>query len=507
MASDGKYLGVCPSRSLETFSESDVSDTISLVEYLDTVAPLETVQGDQIRQIVIGLLKRITCEWCYETAISLGASESLARETKCALVAFGSYKLGGLIGPSSDMDLVCICPSILTVDAFFTRLVAKLHEVESVSEIVPIPTAFTPIIKLKVNGIDIDLLFSRLAVPRIDMVGDISKIDSDDKFLCGIDQRSARALNGPRVANMILKLVPNLETFRTTLRAVKFWANRRQIYANVLGYFGGIAWAICVAKTCQLYPNYSPSQLLETFFILITEPDTFPVKLNQVEMKDQVEFAHFQVWSPDNPRGGLMPVLTPAFPCQNATDPVTESTKKVIIDECSRAVAILNPTDMALGVDTDESPAVAPTYEEKLKNLFSEAVPTNPMIRIEISGATQKVFSRIKGFVELKLRSLIYSIEKIDQNNCIALRPFSDIVDETASSGTMVIGYTCSSSLVPDLRPASSSSLVPDLRPAIDRWMRQLAEWNERDEWTGTKYDVKVTAICSDEPSTKRIKV
>lgn len=51
-----------------------------------------------------------------------------------------------------------------------------------------------------------------------------------DSIMRNIDDKSKLSLNGCRVTDMILRLVPNTESFRLTLRAIKFWAKSKFNY-------------------------------------------------------------------------------------------------------------------------------------------------------------------------------------------------------------------------------------------------------------------------------------
>ena len=92
---------------------------------------------------------------------------------------------------------------------------------------------------------------------------------------------------GSRVTDEILRLVPNVQVFRDSLRCIKLWARRtssllhrshsissflfigRAIYSNVNGFLGGVAWAMLVARICQLYPRAIAGAIVSRFFIIM----------------------------------------------------------------------------------------------------------------------------------------------------------------------------------------------------------------------------------------------
>lgn len=101
-------------------------------------------------------------------------------------------------------------------------------------------------------GVDIDLLFARVELKE---VGDNLESLQDPAILRNCDSASTKSLNGRRATDAILEHVPNIEKFQLTLRCIKLWAKNRGIYSNVMGYCGGVAYAILVAYICKMNPD------------------------------------------------------------------------------------------------------------------------------------------------------------------------------------------------------------------------------------------------------------
>lgn len=111
------------------------------------------------------------------------------------------------------------------IEDFFTDFIPILEQLApegTIEKITPVPDAYVPIIKLELSSISIDLLFARLILSSIPLNLDLKNND----YLRGLDEREIRSLNGTRVTDEILELVPQQKTFRFALRAIKLWAQR-----------------------------------------------------------------------------------------------------------------------------------------------------------------------------------------------------------------------------------------------------------------------------------------
>merc|ERR1719351_143674 len=248
---------------------------------------------------------------------------------------FGSYRLG-VHNKGADIDALCVVPRHILREDYFSSFYDILKAQEEVTDLRAVPEAFVPVIKMAFDGIEIDLTFARLALKEVAQAMSLA----DSQLLKNLDQKCVRSLNGCRVTDEILRLVPRVDNFRTALRAIKLWAKRHGIYSNVLGYLGGVSWAMLVARVCQLYPNAAPSTLLQKFFLVFLKwqwPQ--PVLLKKPEEAG----LSFPVWDPRQVVGDrfhLMPIITPAYPQQNSTFNVSNSTLKVMQGEFEASMKI-----------------------------------------------------------------------------------------------------------------------------------------------------------------------
>lgn len=89
-------------------------------------------------------------------------------------------------------------------------LVDILASRSEVEDLVAVSEAYVPIVKFKWSGVEIDLLCACLQMSTIPEKLDIL----DDSVLRNVDDATQRSINGVRVTDAILRLVPSIPHFR-----------------------------------------------------------------------------------------------------------------------------------------------------------------------------------------------------------------------------------------------------------------------------------------------------
>lgn len=233
----------------------------------------------------------------FVTRVAQNKEAALARDAKGKILTYGGFRLG-VYGPGSDIDALVVAPKYVTrVDYFeiFPDLLVEMAPKGAITDLTAVTDAFVPIIKFVYSGISIDMIFSRIPVLK-KLPTDTSQFSlQDTNLLRGLDEGEIRSINGTRVATEILELVPEQGTFQMALRAVKLWAQRRAIYANVIGYPGGVAWALMVARVCQLYPRATAATIVSKFFCIMRQwPWPQPLLLKHIERLS----LGYRIWNP-----------------------------------------------------------------------------------------------------------------------------------------------------------------------------------------------------------------
>ncbi|KAK8535282.1 hypothetical protein V6N13_081422 [Hibiscus sabdariffa] len=401
-----KNYGITKPISLAGPTEADIQRNTELEKLLIESGLYESKEEAVKREEVLGHISEIVKSWVKQLTRQRGYSDQTVEEANAVIFTFGSYRLG-VHGPGADIDTLCVGPSYVNREEdFFIILHDILAEMEEVTELQPVPDAHVPVMKFKFQGISIDLLYASISLLVVPDDLDISR----ESVLHNVDEQTVRSLNGCRVADQILKLVPNVEHFRMTLRCLKFWAKRRGVYSNVTGFLGGVNWALLVARLCQLYPNAVPSMLVSRFFRVYTQwrwPN--PVMLCSIE-EDELGFP---VWDPrKNPRDRfhLMPIITPAYPCMNSSYNVSSSTLRVMMEQFQFGNRICEEIELNKAQWTS-------LFEP---HLFFEAYKN--YLQVDIVSADADDLLAWKGWVESRLRQLTLKIER-DTNGMLQCHP------------------------------------------------------------------------------------
>ncbi|CAH6718812.1 poly(A) polymerase [[Candida] jaroonii] len=401
--------GVTPPVSLANPTPKEVTLNDTLVQELKSRGSFENEAAARKRIEVLNTIQKLTEEFVYKVSKNKNMSEGMAKDAGGKIFTYGSYRLG-VHGPGSDIDTLVVVPKHVTREDFFEVFGEILKKRPELEEMAPVPDAFVPIIKMEFDGIPIDLIYAKLDLPKVPR--DL-KLD-DKNLLRNLDERDLRSLNGTRVTDEILTLVPKPTVFKHALRCIKIWAKRRAIYANVFGFPGGVAWAMLVARICQLYPNAVGAVIVDKFFHIYSQwswPQ--PVLLKQIEDGP----LQVRVWNPKlypNDRLHKMPVITPAYPSMCATHNITASTQKIIIEEFKRGAEIMN--QVVAGEKTWSDLLAKHNYFFRYKFYLCVVAATKDNYEEHLKWA---------GFIESRLRILVQKLEVVEGVSIV--HPFFEI--------------------------------------------------------------------------------
>ena len=383
----------------------------------------ETKEEGKKREEILVSLRKCVKEAVKNIYKQKGKSDEEANSAGGGVFSFGSYRLG-IVGPGDDIDVLCIAPATdrrensekCERDELFNEMekqLEKLKEINEVTQILPVPDAKVPIIKIIYKDIPIDILVASVSFKSIDENFNLE----DDNVLKNCCEKCILSLNGCRVTNAIFKSLPpemKIEDFKLTLRAIKLWAKKRGIYSNAIGYPGGVAWAILVAKICILYPKCRANILIRKFFEVYADWDwNNPVQINQI--KEDVGFTcPVTVWKKDIKDHCPFYIITPAYPAQNTNAGTNQILKRVMIDEFQ----MFKEYSKKINIDDEKNEY---TWKELFKGL-NLLEGYKYFLQIDILSMHKNDLKEWDGYIESRFRKLVVSCIEINQ---IKLRPFS----------------------------------------------------------------------------------
>lgn len=492
-------FGVTDPISLAYSAPRDEEETRQMLGYLSSVCPSESEEGWHARWEVLIDMEQKCSDWLvYECGIIVPEPVGDKIFAPSKVLTFGSFRLG-IITPASDIDTLVLIPQSISREQFFSEFVVGILANEpDVTECLLVTDARVPVAKVKYRGISLDILV--VCCPPNTILSDMESVDDEMIFLVG--EKCMKSMNGIRVADKILRVVPDPQTFRQATRLIKYWAQMRCIYGNSVGYFGGVSWSMAVARVCQLYPNMSAKQIVERFFytfsswpwdenrpvVLCTASD-MKIPPSLIRAHGTAIFSQFRDWNPQkypSDRFQIMPVVTPIFPSHNTTYNVTETHKTVILDELRRGKEIIQLMSFSGGeIGWADLCRPCPFFD-----LFTS------FLELRVTAKDEMTLAKFKGLVESRVRSLIRAIETW------ARRPHPDFFRLEGPEGSGPLESLGGCFFI----GLQGTSEAVDLRPAIAQFISETMEKAlESPEWADIlPEDIRLVVSVTTEPFPKR---
>jgi len=211
----------------------------------------------------------------------------------------------------------------------------------------------------------------------------------------------------------------------------------------------------------------------------------------------------FKVWNPKTSpadRLHVMPVITPAFPAMNSTYNVTETTKRIMLEEFRRGFEVVTQ------IEAREA-AWSNVHEP-----FPFFTQFNHFLWLEVLVQNDDVYNKFSGWVESKLRILVMKLEAVSG---MLLHPNPLQYDLYGSDPEWPLGCGMFIALSFSKDEGAYPGQTIDLRPALLEFMEVINAWDQREQYAGqfklrlqriTKAELPEYA-CNPEAAKKRPKV
>ncbi|XP_053696856.1 poly(A) polymerase type 3-like [Sabethes cyaneus] len=372
--------------SLAEPTPEDLQSTSELEKVLESYNVLEDPSEREHRKEILAKLNTLFRQWVRDVSIAQNMPAAVADKLGGTIYPFGSYRLGAY-DKNADIDAICVAPRNVERADYFGSFFELLKRQPEVIGCRTVKSTTVPIIEMKFDGIEIDLSFAQL---KLDEVPDNFDF-FDETQLDEYDHKSQHSVRGVQVTEQILRLVPNIDTFRLTLRVIKLWAKRRGIYSHILGYLSGVSWTLLVARTCQLHPNATAATLVHNFFLEFSGWDWSQA------VKQITDNENFLVGF------CLMTIVIPIQRRDNTAN-VSHSVRQMIIDELHRGKEVTDEIMLTKAAGWDKLFA-APGFFNKYRHYIVLLVSSN--------NANDHL--RWCGLVEFKILTLIAILKRNPQ--------------------------------------------------------------------------------------------
>ncbi|EEQ97911.1 hypothetical protein Pmar_PMAR025535 [Perkinsus marinus ATCC 50983] len=498
-----------------------------------------------------------TCESC---SAFEETTESTDRDP--ILLVFGST-LMEITTPTSDIDTVVLVSDVKR-SAYMKRVQKVLTEMEPFrsycDDFSLLADSLVPYIKCSYRGYPVDVQFAVLPSTVLKECHDAIQAEVHRVCTAGllepegsaaadwsnslVDDATIRSLNGVRVGRYLLKRTPVLAVYRVVLRFVKMWAKARGIYSNVMGYFGGVTWAILVSKVMQDNAELAMREteedavreiLLKFFDFCSTHPwgSENPVTANDEILNGFVSAGSVEMYTPPardifgdddvvdkqlapqhvlrDPaecpyaadgvgiEGQCMVVLTPVLPTQNSSFNALDFNRYVMVQEFKRAAHMLSL--FALSPQSCPFRLGAVCARVHPFRLYKRLL----FVEVEIRPENQRTLSnddvhllqkRIAAMVESKVRifTKLSAAAFHEEGTYLRLYPHPQVTQPWTASGggiAFLIGLASRLTGEENIEREEETHGKVDLRPSLQEFTSVLrnivltAEENEQDNYKG----------------------